>query len=484
MTTVRTAVRVVGVLTAAALLAGCAGAATGAHNKAGGTHEARVLRLADTSSTLRLNPGVRFFVSRLTELSHGQLRVDVVHEWGGFAPNVEQQEVRAVAAGKVDLGWVGARVFDTLGVKDLQALQAPMLIDSYPLARAVVRSDLAAAMVTRVRPLGVQGLGMIVNGLRKPIAVAKPFTGPQSWRGATFATYASQVQSASIRALDARPMVRFGPPLNVALDNHLVQGYEKSLFVYVNNAMTVRAPYVTANVNLWPELDLLIAHPGSLSSLDDEQRGWLRLAVRDATRRSFRLSAGDPTLLRELCDSGARVAIASNADLAALRRAFLPVYADIDRYAPTRRAVAAIEAMKQRLGPQPGLPVPTGCTGPALRLRSLPESAGTLFSGSYRWTITRANARAKGDETMSDYPLTTNMVLGRDGTWRLDTGNVETGTYTATPQLLRFVWPRIGATLVFRVRADRDGTLHLTAVPPMDRGDKFVWSVQPWRRIR
>ncbi len=449
-----------------------------------GLSEARILRLADTGSTLRLTPSVEHFASRVAEVSHGQLRVDVVHRWGQYGPDAERQEVRAVAAGKVDLGWVGARVFDTMGVNDLQALQAPLLIDSYPLAKAVVTSDLANAMLKSTAPLGVQGLGMLVNGLRKPIATETPFTGPASWQGATFATYGSQVQSASIRALGARPVVKYGPPLNVALDDRTVQGYEKSLFVYVNNAMTVRAPYVTVNVNLWPELDVLVAHPGTMTSLDDQQRRWLRQATSDAIRRSFHLVGDDAALVRELCDSGSRVAVATSADLTALRQAFAPVYAAIERNGTTRSAVARIEALKGRLGPQPALPVPIGCTGTAPRAQSLPAGASARFAGAYRWTITRADARAKGDETASDYPLTSNMVLGRDGTWLLGTNEQDTGTYTATSNMLRFVWPRTGATLVFRVHADADGTLHLSAVPPMDPGDKFVWSVHPWQRIR
>jgi TRAP-type transport system periplasmic protein len=484
VTKVRSAVRLVGVAVLAGLLASCSGVATGPRNKAGGPREARVLRLADTGSTLRLTPSVEYFASRVAEVSHGQLRVDVVHRWGQYGPDAEGQEVRAVALGKVDLGWVGARVFDTMGVDDLQALQAPMLIDSYPLAQAVVNSDVGIAMLKSVAPLGVQGIGLLVNGLRKPIATQRPFTGPASWRGATFATFGSKVQSASIRSLGARPVVKFGPPLNLALDDGTVQGFEKSLFVYVNNGITVRAPYVTVNVNLWPELDLLVAHPGTLTSLDDQERSWLRQASRDATRRSFRLAGADATLVRELCDSGSRVAVATSADLAALRQAFAPVYAAIERNPTTRSAVARIQALKARLGPQPALPVPSGCTGTAPRAQALPADASARFAGTYRWTITRADARAKGDEAVSDYPITTNMVLGRDGTWLLGTSEQDTGTYTATANMLRFVWPRVGATLVFRVHADRDGTLHLTAVPPMDRGDKFVWSLHPWHRIR
>lgn len=47
----------------------------------------------------------------VAELSGGQLVIEVATEWdiGGVVTDVEQQIVGAVAAGDVDLGWVGSR---------------------------------------------------------------------------------------------------------------------------------------------------------------------------------------------------------------------------------------------------------------------------------------------------------------------------------------------------------------------------------------
>ena len=41
--------------------------------------------------------------------------------------------IHAVASGKADLGWAGARIFDAVGIRDFNPLQAPMLVDSYEL---------------------------------------------------------------------------------------------------------------------------------------------------------------------------------------------------------------------------------------------------------------------------------------------------------------------------------------------------------------
>ncbi len=52
-------------------------------------------------------------------------------------PLYEAGTLQDVKAGKVDMAWVGARAFDTVGVKSFQALLAPLLVDSYALEAKV-----------------------------------------------------------------------------------------------------------------------------------------------------------------------------------------------------------------------------------------------------------------------------------------------------------------------------------------------------------
>src|SRR2546425_5695808 len=126
--------------------AGCSGGGVGA-NKAGAPGSPVVLQMADGyDPSLDLEPAVAYFVRRVRERSNGRLRIRVVDDWAGNTPGFEQQIVRAVAADKADLAWVGTRVFDTLGVSSFQALTAPLLIDNYALERALIDSDIPPAM--------------------------------------------------------------------------------------------------------------------------------------------------------------------------------------------------------------------------------------------------------------------------------------------------------------------------------------------------
>ena len=71
------------------------------------------LRFANTYSDLTYLPQVSAFVDAVEEISGGGLAVEIHHEWGHFRPGYEAAVVHDVAAGDIDLAWVGTRAFDT-----------------------------------------------------------------------------------------------------------------------------------------------------------------------------------------------------------------------------------------------------------------------------------------------------------------------------------------------------------------------------------
>lgn len=146
-----------------AATAGCSAVAGG--DKAGGPVGGPVVvRMANTASGLDDIPPVGEFVRQVGTLSGGTLLVTMTNQWDDYAPSAEARLVRAVAAGTVDLGWASSRVFDTVGMRSWQALSAPMLIDSYPLENAVLRSGIPDRMLAGLPKIGVAGLGVSGNG--------------------------------------------------------------------------------------------------------------------------------------------------------------------------------------------------------------------------------------------------------------------------------------------------------------------------------
>ena len=84
-----------------------------------------VLKMANTSSEMKIQPPVSHFADRVAVLSKGSLVIEPVNDYADFASDAEQQVVRDVSNGKVDLGWVGTRGLDTMDVAAFEALTAP-----------------------------------------------------------------------------------------------------------------------------------------------------------------------------------------------------------------------------------------------------------------------------------------------------------------------------------------------------------------------
>jgi TRAP-type C4-dicarboxylate transport system substrate-binding protein len=346
---------------AATLASGCS--ASGGGDKAGGPAGGPVvLRMASATSDLSNSLPVAYFIRRVRALSGGTVRIKVISQWGNFAPNNEAQVVQAVAAGTVDMGWAGSEAFDVVGVPGLRALSAPMLIDSYPLENAVLKTALPTRMLAGLGRAHVTGLAVLGDSLRHPVAVRRALLAPANWRGLSIGTYRSGIQEQAIRALGATPVVAFGPYRVHDLATGAIQGFELDLPRYVHVVSASSARYVTANVVLWPLFDVLFANPARLASLTTQQRGWLQQAAQEATANSVGLVAGQNSgYIAKACAMGARFATATPADLAALRQSLSPIYRSLEHDPETGAFLRQIQALKKITPPGPAPAIPDGC---------------------------------------------------------------------------------------------------------------------------
>jgi TRAP-type C4-dicarboxylate transport system substrate-binding protein len=480
----RARIAAIGLIPATVILASACSSGVAGPNKAGGTQPV-VLRMADVNAGLVLTPEIGYFTKRLSELSHGEMSVKITLRVGGSVMSAEQQVVKDIAGGSFDIGFTGTSVFDTLGVTSFQALSAPMLIDNYPLENAVISSALPGKMMAGLAKLNVTGLAVFGDGMRKPIGVRHPILSPADWRGITFGTYLSKAQQAAISALGATPGPGFADDRDQALDNGDLQGFELHLGVYQQAAEENRAPYVAANVNLWPRMLALFANPGRLARLSDSQRRVLYQAATDTAVHSTGLVQDETKLVSEVCQAGARFASASAADLAGLRQRFAPVYANLKANPQTKAMIEQIMTLKRATPAGAPLSVPAACTG---RAASQSATTSARLNGTYRWTLTRHDALTAPGQNPAEYPVTFTATL-KDGKWsmyHIGTGQKEidtTGdTYTVQGNRIRFHWADNPAD-TFTYSVDGKGALHLTPVPPMAPDDVFVQTTHPWTRI-
>ena len=450
----------------------CDGAAG---DRAGGEHAPKAVTLT-LANPLPLPDELRPFVDEAERGSRGTIEIRFRNEWLGWPwRRTEADLIRDVAAGKADLGWVGSRAWDDVGVTSFDALHAPLVVDSYELEGAVLEEGVADELLQEVEPLGLVGLGMLPGPLRKVLGVERPFLRPADFSGRRLGLNRSQVGSAALRALGAMPVT---VPGGVDLVGQ-VDGLEQQVASIESNTYDDAAKYLTANVNLWPRWVVVFMNAEAFERLDDSQQDALRDAVQAATPIMLAAAeAAQEASMAALCDRGLTLAVASEADLAELRAAVAPVVAAIGHDETARDALRRIDQIR---GQDPSAP-DSMAPCPA----RTPTTSGVL-DGTYVAVTTAADARRaripSGDPLYTRLPIRQRLVL-KGGIYKLYLReryeqDVHAGTYTLyrdrivlidPPDRIPFAWKLEGKTLTL----DDEG-----------KGGYFgaFWT-PPWTKVR
>ena len=259
------------------------------------------------------------------------------------ATDSEPATVALVRDGQVDLGWVGARAWDTLGVRSFQALQAPFLIDSYPLLDAAVKSPMATQMLAGLNQAGFTGLGLYPDQLRHLVGFRKPLASLRDLRGARIRVPSSRASDALFRALGAVPVHLNGSAFSDAITSGTVDGVDAS----AGFAATIGGRFLTGNITLYARTSTLFASAGRFARLTPSQQQVLR----SAARRTFTFALAtppEPAGPALFCSSGGKVVTASEPAVDAIGRAARPVYAYLEQDPQTTVFIRRIQQMKQQ----------------------------------------------------------------------------------------------------------------------------------------
>jgi len=475
--------RTIALLVVVGLLAGCG---SGAANKAGGSSAPIVLRLADSNNSDQPDTDtIEHFAAQVRKRSGGTVRVKITYLAAGSAtPYVETGTIGAVRRGRFDLGWVGARAWDLNGVKSFRALQAPFLITSMRLLNRVVTSPLAKEMLDSLSTHGVVGLMLAPDFLRHPVGMGRAFVTPDDFGGARIRIQPSRVTAAVIRALGARPVAISNDDIGLAITDKRVDAQEVALLNSPGGSVA------TENVVFFGKTLTLFANDDAYRRLSDDQRRVIREAAADALRYSVVHHPPDSDIAKGYCYDRRRIVLAKPADLAVLVRKEQPVYRWLEADPQTKRFIEQIQAWKRTTPADPAMTsgsIPAACRRAQHTAQALgAPGPASLVDGTYRWVITKADAQAywhapprPGGDT---FPIIGTAIL-HNGSWRFASPEHDDGTYTIRGNRLRFVWPRVASILIFTFQREQNGTIHLKPVLPMDTGDQFIWSSQPWRRI-
>jgi TRAP-type transport system periplasmic protein len=458
-------------------------------DKAGGSDAPKVLRLAVADDAEQPDaPFARYFARRVSALSDGSLRVRVVWDAAGQdSPGYELGIARLVRDGDFELGWMGSRAWDRMGITRFQALQAPFLVTDYGLLGRVATGPLAGRMLAGLDGHGFVGLGIVPEHLRYALGARAPLASVGDFAGARVRVRPSEATDALMRALGAKPVHVSGDDVAAAVADGEIDGAEASLGT---NSTDEGENHLTVNLPLFPKTLTLFAGEDAYDRLDSGQRQMIREAARETAAYAAAHPPSERALMRDFCSGGPSVSAvaATPGDLDALEGAAQPVYAQLERDPDTKALIAAISELKATAPATRSEPPPAGCADEAPPTTSGPERSASTINGTYHWRITSEGAsaavRAVGGSLPDDAEVATvgKMTL-RDGKWRMGDEDPEaySGTYKIVGSRLVFDWG--GNILTFAFARDADKTIRLEPIPPMHPGDAAVWAGGPWRHV-
>jgi TRAP-type C4-dicarboxylate transport system substrate-binding protein len=373
----------------AALTAGCFG---GSGGKAGGGSQKHtiVLTLASHEGQLR---DLSEYVQAVDRLSQGSLRIRVEPKWRDKEVDYDRGTIADVRAGKADLAKIAVRSFDTLGVRTLQPLMAPLLVDSLGLEAKILRSTVFAQMLAGTRSLGVEGLTFLPGELRRPLGISRRLVVPADYRGATIGIRPSLVSSTTFSALGANARAYVPGELPQSFD-----GAELDALSISGNGYDFPGTSLTTNVAFWPRAFAVVANKDVLGRLTAKQGAILRRAGTAALGPAIaRLRGEAKDDAGILCRRGRMAFVeADAAQLAALREAVRPVYARLERNPRNRKFIRAIEGIKKGVSRE----APPRCAGASASA----THGRTPIDGVYEVTTTASDLRAIGAPSIDVIP--------------------------------------------------------------------------------
>ena len=306
-------------------------------------HEPLVLRFANAHASQL--PELTWFAEELDRVSAGTLQVSFVDSWT-TADNVKEETATVAAVGRnhADLGWAGTRAFGCLGVRSLDPLQTPFLLEDYSALDAVCRDDVTVEMLEPLTRLGLVGLVVLPGAQRKPFAFSRRLLGPRHYEGTKLRIHESLVAETTYRALGAEA-VTLSVRQMASFPDTLIDGLDIQTEALAG--WRLRGS-ITFNVNLWPRTIALVASRKTYAWLGAAEREMLEAAARATLARALDRLADQERRDHEALPPTVTAIYASDDDLSALRERVEPVREELRGHAETGRFLERIETLAGR----------------------------------------------------------------------------------------------------------------------------------------
>ncbi|MEQ1738085.1 MAG: hypothetical protein ABL886_16995, partial [Rhodoglobus sp.] len=322
-----------------------------------GVDSLTVATLADTTEAQQA------FLDRLDELSEGSIAVDMQENWtpsGDAGGSTEEALTLAVAAGDIDIAWVTVRSLSAIGVTGIDALEAPLLIQT-PEQQREVATGVAGELVTKqLRTTDIEGLSIFPGPLQYLVATGAPILDVADWAGKTVeftpGDNEDSVVAETISTLGGTPTSDGQDPIADLLSGS-VQVATANPADLIDGGATATGPFLTGTFPLFPVMEMVIINREVFDQMSTRQHGFIEGAV----ERAQDISMAEPDLvtpITDACAAGLFFGSASADQVATLTSAVQPIY---DALAADKDEAKLLEAIQDAVKRNAGsgvLPVP------------------------------------------------------------------------------------------------------------------------------
>lgn len=354
------------------------------------------------------NAQLATFVAEIDARSHHRLRVQVDRRtYFSETPGGELKLAGALAAGKVDLGYLPSRDWEQAGATGFAALQAPGLITTTAQEIRLAHDPLATSLLGGLAAKGVHGLALIPDEARRLIT-RHPVLAAADLGGEEIRIGDNARSAAMITTIGATPIQGITAAQTKArLEHGTLDGVETGPTPASENSYNVPAPYLTSFA-LIPKFEVLAANGAFWKRLSPAVQRLLQdAATATVTHAGTDVPKREAAQLQLLCQGGAVVVRPTVAGLQ-------DILAAAERSRPTDAADTAlmtrISAAIGAAAPEPdAAPLPSACRtastaaaavklhgGATTALTVTPQTNPAMLVGTYRLDVTEEDWVAGG----------------------------------------------------------------------------------------
>lgn len=270
--------------------------------------------------------GADKFKELAEKYTNGKVKVEV---YPNSTLYKDKEELEALQLGAVQMLAPSNSKFGPMGIKDFEVYDLPFLLPNTAALRKVTEGPLGQAMLKKLEPKGMIGLGYWDNGF-KEMSANKPLHVPADYKGLKFRIQSSKVLEAQFRALGAVPQVMAFSEVYQALQTGVVDGQENTPSnIYTQKFHEVQK-YTTLTNHGYIGY-VVVTNKKFWEGLPADIRDQLTTAVNEATAYANKISESENAdALEEIKKSGkTQLIVPTKEEMAAMQKAMEPLYQDM-----------------------------------------------------------------------------------------------------------------------------------------------------------